>query len=813
MTNNQKVHEYKYLTFKVERFQEDIKFNKQCLSKNVTPNYVQLHTKIKSQAARRTIEIANKIWIKEEIKYLYKKLNDTKSKMKIVFEEIKSQYHNETIEEILQFISDWVRPKIEKKKETHIKKIKHLIDAQKMNIMKNNNITEVEFNTGIKNLTEIDFDDNELSLLSKSIKYNLNLDDKLNTIENDLLEVEVAIRQKEKETQDQLRFNFTHELDKYDISKRNKDKVSQKTKDQLKIVNSITVKLKENEAILTKADKSNTTVVINKNDYDNKVKDFISSNDFEILNLDPTTEFTKTTNEAINKCKSIPKVIKNQIKMIKPQSPTLRGQPKIHKEEIPIRPIVNFMSAPTYKLCGYLQRKIKRNIINEHDYSVINTLDLINKIKDKDIPQNSLFLSFDIKNMYTNIPISPTIKILKETLTQSKTLSKNEIEDIVKLTKIATSQNYFKFDSSYYIQKEGLAMGSPLSGLLADIYMHNMESKKIINEINPFYNKIKYWFRYVDDIICLFEGTEEESKRLLNYINSLSNTIQFSQEIQENKINFLDVTISKENRSHNFEIYRKPTTSDCIIPADSNHPWEQKMSTFHALTNRLINIPMNKSNFIKEKNIIKYLAFKNGYNPRMIENMIKKKQMKKKNKIVTEKQKNDFICVPYNSKFNRAIRKTFKNSKLNVSYRTKNNALEVINKRTKKDNNQVVTSKYENSGIYKIKCSDCEKYYIGQTGRSFSCRYKEHVQAFKSKNVTSMKSNVAEHMINENHKFTKIETDMTILDYGSKGNKLDTKEEYHIYCSYKNDPTNIINTMQVKKQNPIYEKILKLKNI
>lgn len=50
----------------------------------------------------------------------------------------------------------------------------------------------------------------------------------------------------------------------------------------------------------------------------------------------------------------------------------------------------------------------------------------------------------------------------------------------------------------------------PLSGLLADIYMHNMESEKIINERDPIKKQIKYSFRYDDVIICLFEGTEDE---------------------------------------------------------------------------------------------------------------------------------------------------------------------------------------------------------------------------------------------------------------------------------------------------------------
>jgi hypothetical protein len=61
MANNQRIfHQYKYLTLKQAKVKEDIKFNKICLSKNITPNYVQLNTKSKSQAAMKTLNTAKK---------------------------------------------------------------------------------------------------------------------------------------------------------------------------------------------------------------------------------------------------------------------------------------------------------------------------------------------------------------------------------------------------------------------------------------------------------------------------------------------------------------------------------------------------------------------------------------------------------------------------------------------------------------------------------------------------------------------------------------------------------------------------------
>eukprot|EP00061_Rhincodon_typus_P014590 g41700.t1 len=52
--------------------------------------------------------------------------------------------------------------------------------------------------------------------------------------------------------------------------------------------------------------------------------------------------------------------------------------------------------------------------------------------------------------------------------------------------------------------------------------------------------------------------------------------------------------------------------------------------------------------------------------------------------------------------------------------------------------------------IYKIPCKDCEKHYIGQTGRKLATRIHEHQLATKRHNQYSLISN---HMDKENHQF------------------------------------------------------------
>ena len=62
------------------------------------------------------------------------------------------------------------------------------------------------------------------------------------------------------------------------------------------------------------------------------------------------------------------------------------------------------------------------------------------------------------------------------------------------------------FNSKFYNQIDGVAMGSPLAPVLADIFMGFYESK-LLNEYNL--NKPKFYLRYVDDILATFDDKQD----------------------------------------------------------------------------------------------------------------------------------------------------------------------------------------------------------------------------------------------------------------------------------------------------------------
>jgi hypothetical protein len=89
--------------------------------------------------------------------------------------------------------------------------------------------------------------------------------------------------------------------------------------------------------------------------------------------------------------------------MQNPKPPQIRAFIKLRKPGNPIRPIINFQNAPIYKLAKFY------NILNNrckmpNTFNIHNSISLIDDLKNMKISENTRLCSFDIKNIYSNIP-------------------------------------------------------------------------------------------------------------------------------------------------------------------------------------------------------------------------------------------------------------------------------------------------------------------------------------------------------------------------------------------------------------------------
>jgi hypothetical protein len=75
--------------------------------------------------------------------------------------------------------------------------------------------------------------------------------------------------------------------------------------------------------------------------------------------------------------------------------------------------------------------------------------------------------------------------------------------------------------------------------------------------------------------------------------------------------------------------------------------------------------------------------------------------------------------------------------------------------------------KYEKSGVYQMRCTDCPLKYIGQTGRTFQIRYKEHTQAIRNNNGNS---GYSYNILNIGHAYGSITNTMKVIKNRKKEN-------------------------------------------
>ena len=114
--------------------------------------------------------------------------------------------------------------------------------------------------------------------------------------------------------------------------------------------------------------------------------------------------------------------------------------------------------------------------------------------------------------------------------------------------------SYVRSQIGIYHQSKGLAMGSPLSGLLANLYVNILESERIDKFLKE--GLIVTWIRYADDILCICKKGSVE--KIHSSLNSWAKNLQFTVEKMDNeKIVFFDYGIFLKDGKINFKKFRK----------------------------------------------------------------------------------------------------------------------------------------------------------------------------------------------------------------------------------------------------------------
>ena len=297
--------------------------------------------------------------------------------------------------------------------------------------------------------------------------------------------------------------------------------------------NAIEYFLKRNDLVITKADKDGTIVILEVKDYIAKANEQLQDNSsYQKLNVDPTAKYSDIVNSAIEsfrKQELLSNSTARKLTVDEVKTPQFHIFLKVHKTNIPGRPVVSSVEFHTSKISKFVDHYLQPHAKSLPSY-IKDTSDFINRINEtKEINKDSILVTLDVKSLYTNIPNHEGIEAVKSAL---NSVSQKPIATkvIIKFLFLILTLNNFVFNGIHYLQKIGCAMGTICASNYANIFMGKFEKTYIYLYINQFSN---FYCRFINDIFFIWNGTviqlQQFMKKLNNrhlQLNSISNSLK-----------------------------------------------------------------------------------------------------------------------------------------------------------------------------------------------------------------------------------------------------------------------------------------------
>ena len=223
---------------------------------------------------------------------------------------------------------------------------------------------------------------------------------------------------------------------------------------------------KDPSRMVLTADKGVALVVMNTEDYKKKAEELLNQNTYRAIPSDPTMMLK---NKLISMLKSIKAKggIKEELyRGLYPTgagSPKFYGLPKIHKMGMQLRPIVSSIGTVTYQTSKEVARILKP-LVGRSPHHVKNTQDFIDQIKGIHLGQDQCMMSYDVKALFTSVPTTKAITIIKQLLEQDQELQQRtslSIENILSLLEFCINSTYFSFQGNSMSSWRVLLWGHP----------------------------------------------------------------------------------------------------------------------------------------------------------------------------------------------------------------------------------------------------------------------------------------------------------------------------------------------------------------
>ena len=383
----------------------------------------------------------------------------------------------------------------------------------------------------------------------------------------------------------------------------------------------------------------------------------------------------------------------------------MRGTIKVHKDGDPARPITNGTGSAPHRLAKRLAAPLSTALNSISGCHLTNTTDMMDKIRPIRMRCKKL-VSFDVKSLFTNVPIDEAVRATSRAV-DGMTDEQLPLprDDYVKLIDLCVRFGPFEFMGQEYEQVQGLAMGSPLSAVMAQLFMEALEADHLRHLVGS--NAV--WLRYVDDVLAVLPA-RTDVQALLQRLNAVHPTIKFTvEEERDEQLPFLDTVIHRKYDNPLFSVYRKPTNKDDFIHFFSAHNRKTKEGVVIGFFLRALRVCSPE--FLEDEVNHVITAFQHLRYPRGLLLLLRRKAEE-----IASRPKEDVqerpqrLVIPHSDMTDHLEALVGRAMKITTSSGKKiGDLVKVMRPAHPRPLSQV----------YSIPCGACDKVYIGETGRGF----------------------------------------------------------------------------------------------
>lgn len=394
---------------------------------------------------------------------------------------------------------------------------------------------------------------------------------------------------------------------------------------------------------ITKSDKGKHTVIMLDDEYIKKMNDLIiSTDDYLAIGSINIQYLEERNNEFVRKLLEDNALLDEHCFDSCTTVSQMYGLVKIHKKNFPVGPITSACASPGFKLAKYCT-KVLSEVFHEDGFHVRNSLQFVDSLKEVSLWENEVLVSFDVVSMFTNIPVDHMIVLIAERKDEIESKFRIKFELFREILLFLLKEcAIFAWNKDIYRQKDSLAMGSPLSPILAKILM-----TKIINfTLSRIPVAPRTLALYVDDSFWRIE--KEYVNTVLQTLNSYHHKINFTVEMErDNSINFLDVTVIRRSNKLIYRWYRKDYASSRLINYFSNHEKGCILETARAYV-RMVLALSDCSFFEENRRILEDILRRNSFPELEIENILRENYTYMRPLPRSEGFGNKYVPIKYN---------------------------------------------------------------------------------------------------------------------------------------------------------------------